>query len=479
MHETIFMSWLLEAFAVFVMLGILSVLIMVHEFGHFSVARAFGFQTPVFGFGLPFGPYWTLGSRWGTQFRIHACLLGGYVAIPELGDESNAREENYGIPLKPFRKFAIWKRALVAFAGPGFNILFAYLVMFFMYASLGQPSQATVVERLPAENPIAASAGVLVGDRILSIDSTTVASPDDVVRYLGQRQHTQVVLHMERKGQAVAISCITNDSGKVGMALISKGPVSYQKIDGNILQIAGLSWERMWKLTWSMIDALGQMFQGIFHTARPAPGQHTVGVEDLHGVLAVIKIGADIAKQDWSQLFLFTIMISLDLAIINLVPWPGLDGSHLAFMGLEAVRGRPMEERAQGEIVKWGFISLLVLMAVIMVNDVRALLTGELDLKMKSDKSGALKSKDTSRDTNAEGSSHQTDKASEQEDSSSSSPIKDRQDNQQAEDKTTIKAPESAPETPNKEENKPGNAANGTSTPPDNLPEQPSKTTAP
>jgi len=77
-----------NSLAVLVMLGILSILIIVHEFGHFSVARLFGFQTPVFGFGLPFGPSWIIGRRWDTEFRIHAFLMGGYVAIPELGDES-------------------------------------------------------------------------------------------------------------------------------------------------------------------------------------------------------------------------------------------------------------------------------------------------------------------------------------------------------------------------------------------------------
>ena len=78
-----------QAFGIFMMLAILSTLIIVHECGHFLVARFFGFQTPVFGFGLPFGPSWTVGKRWNTEFRIHSCMLGGYVAIPELGDEIN------------------------------------------------------------------------------------------------------------------------------------------------------------------------------------------------------------------------------------------------------------------------------------------------------------------------------------------------------------------------------------------------------
>lgn len=408
---------LLEAFAIFVMLAILSVLIIVHEVGHFSVARLFGFQTPIFGFGLPFGPYWVAGHKWGTEFRIHACLLGGYVAIPELGDETNAREENYGVPLKPFKKFPIWQRALVAFAGVGFNILFAYLVMFTMYATMGQPTQAVAVIKMPAENPIAAKAGVKAGDKIYGIDDTQIGTTLEVINYLKTKGNTPVVLHIERgvnldgddekkttaPPEKIDINVTPNEGGKVGMVLMEKGPVTYTPFKGNIIDMAVVSADRLWKMTTGMLDALGMMFQGIFSNIlnkAPAatPGQPNIGAGDLHGVLAVVAIGAEIAKQDWSQLFNFMILISLDLAIINLVPWPALDGGHLAFMAYEAVRGRPMGERAHGEIVKWGFISLLVLMAVIMVNDVRALLTGELTTKKQKQQQQKDQQKDEKKE---------------------------------------------------------------------------------
>ncbi len=378
---------LLEFFAYFMMLAILSVLIIVHEFGHFSVARFFKFQTPVFGIGLPFGPYWVMGHKWGTEFRLHAALLGGYVAIPELGDETNAKEETYGVPLKPFRKFPIWQRALVAFAGVGFNIIFAWIVMFTMLSTVGEPVQNVVVKQLPPENPIAAQAGVQVGDKVVRINDKKVDTPDDVVGYLSKLPETQVTLHVLRNKKPVDLTMTTNAKGKVGMALITKGPIHYSKVSKNTGELAVMSSERLVKLTGNMVDALGMMVGNIASSfthpaAKKVPGAPPqMGIEDLHGVLAVVKIGADIAKQDWSQLFLFTIMISMDLAIINLLPWPALDGGHLAFMAFEAVRGKPMEERHQGEIVKWGFLSLLLLMAVIMFNDVRALVTGKLDFK--------------------------------------------------------------------------------------------------
>ncbi|MBS1957537.1 MAG: site-2 protease family protein [Cyanobacteria bacterium SZAS-4] len=405
---------MVQVFAVFVMLAILSTLIIVHECGHFSVARFFGFQTPVFGFGLPFGPHWVVGKKWGTEFRIHACLLGGYVAIPELGDESNASEDAFGVPLKPFRKFPIWQRALVAFAGVGFNILFAYLVMLVMFLSLGQQSQPTVVTKLVPADSIAAKAGIKVNDTIIAINDKPVASTDDTVAALSSHRSELVHIQVLRDSKPMTIDVTTSDKGKVGMQLEGKGPATYKKVEGNFFDVARAALVRLYTLTASMMSAMGQMVEGLVGGGGDkSSGSHPkVSIGDLHGVLAVVKIGADIAKEDWSQLFLFTILISMDLAIINLLPWPALDGGHLAFMTFEAVRGRPMGERAQGEIVKWGFVSLIVLMVVIMVNDVRALVTGQLEYKkdkQHEDKADKTPLKDSTENATENGTSKSSD----------------------------------------------------------------------
>ena len=382
------------------MLGILSVLIIVHECGHFSVARLFGFQTPVFGFGLPFGPHWVVGRKWGTEFRIHACLLGGYVAIPELGDESNASADAFGVPLLPFHKFPIWQRALVAFAGVGFNMLFAYLVMFVMLVTHGQPMQQTSVQQLIKDNPIAANAGIKVDDVILAVNDSPITGPDDAVHHISSHKHETVHISIKRHDQPMMIDVTTNDAGKVGMALVPSGPITYKPVTGNFFEVAQLSFTRLCNLTFGMLDNLGQMIGGLFSGAKGGAGGPKLGFQDLHGVLAVVIIGQNIASSDWSQLFLFTILISMDLAIVNLVPWPALDGGHLAFMFFEAIRGKPMGERAQGEIVKWGFLSLIALMVVIMVNDVTAWMQGKLDFKKDDGKQTQKKDGATTTTTN-------------------------------------------------------------------------------
>ncbi len=380
------MNILSQALAIFLMLAILSILIIVHECGHFLVARFFGFQTPVFGFGLPFGPTWTIGKAWDTEFKIHACLLGGYVAIPELGDESEITQENLGENLKPFRKFPIWQRALVAFAGVGFNILFAYLIMVMMLFTLGEPSQTTMVYDLVPQNTIAKMAGVKKDDILVSVNDKNVTSPSEAVNILSKFKSANVTLHLLRAGKPVDINLTTSASGKVGIVLIPEGEVNYTKVNESFLGIWALGFDRTAKMSGLMVDAIKQMAMGLVPTFHEKGGVAAPkgSWRDIHGILAVVKIGADIAKKDWRQLFLFTILISLDLAIFNLVPWPALDGGHLAFMFIEAIMGKPLGPQTQGHIIKWGFVSLFALVCLVMFNDVTALISGKLDLKNSS-----------------------------------------------------------------------------------------------
>lgn len=387
------MNYLSQGFAVFVMLAILSILIIVHECGHFLVARFFGFQTPVFGFGLPFGPSWTIGKRWNTEFKVHACLLGGYVAIPELGDETELTNEGLGLDLLPFRKFPIWQRVLVAFAGVGFNMIFAYLVMVVMLLSLGDPMQTTKVYDLVAQNPIATKAGVLKDDILLSVNGKSVTSPTEAVGILTKFKKQVVTLELKRKGKPIELKMETNENGKVGIVLITEGEVHYKRVQGTIPQIFWLGLKKTGKLCYYMVDAIRSMVSGLFSSSNEGGGVRPKGSwQDIHGILAVVKIGADIAQKDWTQLFLFTILISLDLAIFNLVPWPALDGGHIAFMVIEAVRGKPVGPEVQGQVMKWGFVSLFALVCLVMVNDVTALMTGKLDMKHSSP--GKLKKMD-------------------------------------------------------------------------------------
>lgn len=370
---------------ILVMLGVLGILIIVHECGHFLTARLFGFQTPIFGIGLPFGPYISLGRRWNTEFRLYAAFLGGFVAIPELGDESNASasSEAFGCKLNPFKKFPIWQRALVAVAGVTFNVIFAYLLMVVMFVSVGRPMSATFCKDYDPSNPIAKNAGFMPGDKIVSLDGHPVTASNEIIAYLGSRKSSPVLFHLEREAKPVDITVSTNSRGRVGMMLEEKA-TGYFPVEGGPVAVITTAASELTDRSRLMVMGLAQMVQGLMPDFGPkqANAPPKAKVSDLHGVLAVISIGSQMLQEDWRSIFMFTIMISMDLAFINLLPWPALDGGHLMFMLIEALRGgKPIEERAHGEMVRWGFLSLIALMVLVMANDVSALMSGQLNMK--------------------------------------------------------------------------------------------------
>lgn len=389
------------------MLGVLGILIIVHECGHFLTARLFGFQTPVFGVGLPFGPYLSLGRRWNTEFRLYAAFLGGFVAIPELGDESNATasSEAFGCTLNPFKKFPIWQRALVAVAGVTFNVIFAYLLMIVMFVSVGRPMNATFCKDYDVSNPIAKNAGIMPGDKIVSIDGHPIQTSEEVIAYLGSRKSTPVLFHLEREAKPIDLTVTTNARGRVGMMLESKA-TGYFPVEGGPVAVVTTAAAELTDKSRLMVMGLAQMVQGLMPDFGPkqANAAPKAKVTDLHGVLAVISIGSQMLQDDWRSIFMFTIMISMDLAFINLLPWPALDGGHLMFMLIEALRGgKPIEERAHGEMVRWGFLSLIALMVLVMANDVTALMSGQLNMKAMKKQQEEQSKKDTKPKTGADG----------------------------------------------------------------------------
>ena len=274
-------------------------------------------------------------------------------------------------------------------AGVTFNVIFAYLLMLGLFYGLGKPTPQVQVSSLVAENPIAKNAGVLPQDQIKGVDDISIDRSQKLITYLGQHASQPVTLKVLRNGQMIQIPITPNAQGKVGMALGEKE--EFRPVEGNPLQVAIQAGEELGIRTNAMLAGLGDMVTNIATAPIRALNRddksqaNKPGLGDLHGVLAVVKVGGDMVSRDWTSLIMTTIMISMDLAVINLLPWPALDGGHLAFMTLEKLRGKPMEERAQGELVKWGFLSLLALMVVVMVNDVVAIATGKLDLPRKQD----------------------------------------------------------------------------------------------
>ena len=394
---------------ILLVLGLLSAMIIVHEFGHWIVARRLGFQTPVFGFGLPFGGHIKLGKWKDTEFRFHWFVLGGYVAIPELGDESNDELLKEIPDLKPFKTFPVWKRSLVASAGVIFNILFAYLMCLIMVATIGPPStkEAVMITGLLdskksiegqniAPNPIAKDAGLRAGDIILKINHIKMKNPTQVVQMVkanSQKELTfkikrKIVINTKQQVQVLNIKIVPNKEGRIGVGLGLARNGEYNKASKNPLEWFFQAGVILVEWTVTMLVGLWLMITNLFGIA-PA-GAPKISSDDLHGIIAIVSIFAQAITMDFREVFRWTALINVNLAIINLLPIPALDGGHLLFMFIEKIRGKKLAESVQQKAIQTGFLLLILLMFFVLFNDIRGLVSGKFNI-MKEEETNVKK----------------------------------------------------------------------------------------
>lgn len=218
---------------IIVMVLSLTFLITIHEAGHWIVARLLGFQTPVFSIG--FGPRkWSivLGKFWNTEFRLAPILAGGYVSLPEMQDETTAKEllEQQGVELKELRFFPVWKRIAVALAGVTFNFIGAVVMLFLVFACMGEPStkiDSTIVKSLTTQVSIAKDAGIQPGDTFVSVGGKSVVTPDDLSKALGASKGQPVAVVVKRGAQDVTVNVTPNQDGHIGVGLDVNGTQIY------------------------------------------------------------------------------------------------------------------------------------------------------------------------------------------------------------------------------------------------------------
>src|SRR5262249_49335550 len=356
-----------------VMIAALMLLILIHEFGHWIVARKLGFSTPVYSIG--FGkPYLVIGRKWGTEFRVTPWLLGGYVAIPELGDESSAKEfmaaHGFDTSGYTYKFHPVWKRTLVAIAGVAMNVLFALVVTFGLLAAVGKPYadvKDVFISNVNA-NPavtIARDAGLQSNDVIVAVDGQAVKSPNDLVKLVTAHKGTPAVLTVQRPGESAprTITVVPNADGKIGIAIGAHQELKFEKV--GVGQAAGQSVTYNVDLAKQMLKGLGMLLHIV-----PKPADLPDAATEVHGIVAIVQIGAT-ALGFGPYIFIdFLVRISMMLAVMNILPVPLLDGGYLLFLGLEKLRGKPLSKETQSRILGVSFFLLMGLMLLGLFNDV-------------------------------------------------------------------------------------------------------------
>ncbi len=353
------------------MMAGLAMLIIVHEFGHWLAAQMLGFKTPIFsiGFGKPF---FVLGRFRNTEFRITPWLLGGYVALPEMGDESSAKEfmKANGLETQGFvyQRKPIWRRAIVAVAGVTMNVVLAVVLLFGLFAVKGVPTQeavpnTVVIYNVDAGNvTIARDAGLQGGDKVVSIDNHAVNTVDDFRNGLSTHHATPVVIVVQRHGANVSITVTPTAEGKIGVAMGPEVRNTFTSV--SVGEAAKLSVVGTYNGLTGIVKGLGMMV-GIVDKPANLPD----GATDVHAIVGIVQYGADMFAQGFAPFVMFLVMISLNLAVFNLLPIPILDGGHLVFMAIEKVRGRPLSPETQGLLYQIFFFLFMALLAFGLFND--------------------------------------------------------------------------------------------------------------
>ena len=351
---------------------ILTVVVFVHEMGHYLVARRNGVRIEVFsvGFGRElFG--WT--DRVGTRWRISLLPLGGYVRMFGDADEASVTADDRPMSDEEkavsFRHKRVAQRAAIVFAGPAANFIFAIIGLALMFMVLGQPIAEPVIGEVQPGSA-AEDAGLRSGDRILTIDSSAIDRFQDIQRIVRLEMERSLTLGVRRGEQEFSVTARPRMIERKGLfGDLEKVPVLGITADPSRTRIVrhgpGTAlWESLREtegMVTSTFVGIGQMING------------TRGADELGGPIRIAKGAGEAAQLGVPSVVFYTILLSLNLGLINLFPIPVLDGGHLLFYAIEAILGRPLGERAQEYGFRIGLFLVLALMVFATRNDIVSL----------------------------------------------------------------------------------------------------------
>jgi regulator of sigma E protease len=342
-------------------------LVFIHEMGHYLMGRACGVKADVFSIG--FGREivgWT--DKRDTRWQIGWLPVGGYVKFAgDMNPASQPTDEWLALPAeernRTFQAKKVWQRFLIVLAGPLTNFLFAIAVFCVVFATYGEPTTPPVIDKVIAGSP-AAAAGLRSGDRFLSVSGRSVGRFEDVQQIVRIRPAEQVTLRLVRDGRTITLPLVTGsdllkdrfgNEMRIGLLGVTAASGEMRRLGPT--EVLGASVRYTVSAVRMMIDTTVQIIRG------------QRSVKEMGGPLKIAQVSGQQASMGWFDFIWFMTMISINLGFINLLPVPLLDGGHLFFYAVEAVRGRALSARVQEWAFRSGLALLLTLMLFVTFND--------------------------------------------------------------------------------------------------------------
>lgn len=383
---------------------VFSAVIAIHEFGHFMVAKLCGVQVNEFSIGM--GPVLCKRVRKGTQYSIRALPVGGYVALEgEESPESKQAEENLSVvsddsspsrgakadagkpdlpPLSgevaeptgsdgevspsgiPLNEAPVWQRALIMLAGAGMNFVLGFVVMAILITAQSEPITSKVLYQVE-ENALCGQTGLQAGDKILAVNGRRCFVANDILYELMRTEDYTADFTVLRDGKKVELPGVQfdtwqDDKGETHMSLgftvygIKKTPLNVLKEAGNSVLYYGRI----------IFASLSDLLRG------------RESINDLSGPVGIVTAIGQAASYGWQDLLELLVLITVNLGIFNLLPFPALDGGKVVFLLIEGVTGHAVPEKIQSGLTVAAFALLFGLMIFATYNDILRLITGAM-----------------------------------------------------------------------------------------------------
>ena len=362
---------------------VFSAVIAIHEFGHFAVAKLCGIQVNEFSIGM--GPVLWKTVRKGTQYSLRALPVGGFVALegeesPESrqaeqradadgsADQGALKEEEpaeqpAGIPLN---EAPVWQRALVMVAGAAMNFVLGFVVMAVLIAAQSEPITSRVIYKVE-EGALCGQTGLQAGDKVLAVNGRRCFVANDMLYELMRTEDYSARFTVLRDGRNVELPDVQfdtwqDDEGQTHMSLgftvygIKKTPLNVLKEAGNSVLYYGRI------IFTSLMDLL----------------RGRESINDLSGPVGIVTAIGQAASYGWQDLLELLVLITVNLGIFNLLPFPALDGGKVVFLLIEGITGHAVPEKIQSGLTLAAFALLFGLMIFATYNDVVRLMTGAL-----------------------------------------------------------------------------------------------------
>ena len=350
-------------------LFVFSAVIAIHEFGHFAVAKLCGIQVNEFSIGM--GPTLWHRDRKGTRYSLRALPVGGFVALegeesPEsqqaqAAREPDAPEQPTGCPLN---EAPVWQRALVMVAGAVMNFVLGFVVLLVLIAAQDQPITSKVIYAIQ-EGALCGQTGLEAGDQVLAVNGRRCFVANDMIYELVRTEQYQASFTVLRQGQKVELPDVQFDTwtDEKGQTHMSLGFTVYgiEKTPGNVLREA---WNSMLYYGRIVFTSLTDLLRG------------RESINNLSGPVGIVTAIGQAASYGWQDLLQLLALITINLGIFNLLPFPALDGGKVVFLVIEGVTGHAVPEKLQGGLTVAAVALLFGLMLFATYNDLLRILTG-------------------------------------------------------------------------------------------------------